>query len=66
MEDLFIDIMTKALSQLGTTNVENNFILAQYVQVQQRRAIVVEKDIELRDRRQSFKEREQCLKDEHC
>jgi len=37
--------------------------LAQYVQVQQRRAIAAEKAIELRDRQQSFKEREQQLKE---
>ena len=33
VDDPYIDIMTKELSQLGTTNVEKNSIFAQYVQV---------------------------------
>jgi len=57
-----MDIMTKELSHLGTINLEKNSMLAQYMQVQQRRAIAAEKTIELRDRHQSFKEREQRLK----
>jgi len=58
-----LDIISKELSQLGTTNVEKNSIFAQYVQVQQRRAIAAEKAIECRDRQHTFNETEQCLKE---
>ena len=33
-EDLVLDIMTKELSQLGTSNLKKNNIFAQYVEVQ--------------------------------
>jgi len=34
VEDLVLDIMTKELSQLGTSNLKKNNIFAQYVEVQ--------------------------------
>ena len=54
--------MTKELAQLGTSIVEKNSILAQYMQVQHRKAIVAKKAVELRDQHQSFKEEQQRLK----
>jgi len=48
---------------LGTKNVEKNSIFAQYVQVQQRRAIATEKAIELRDLQHTFKEKEQHIEE---
>jgi len=62
VEDPYMDVMTKELAQLGTSTMEKNSILAQYVQVRHRKAITVEKAIEFGDRHQTFKEQEQRLK----
>ena len=61
-----LDITNRELSQLGTTNVEKNNIFAQYVELQQRKAIAAEKAKELRDWQQTLKEWEQCLKKMKC
>ena len=58
VEDSYMEVMTKKLEKLGTSSVEKNSILAQYVEVQYRKALAAEKAVELRDRHQAFKEEE--------
>jgi len=62
VEHPYMEVMTKELAQFETSTVEKNSILAQYVQIQHRKAMAAEEAIELRDRHQSFKEEEQHLK----
>ena len=48
VEDLVLDLMTKELSGLETTNANKNSIFTQYVQVQERKLPAAEEAIELR------------------
>ena len=58
-----LDLMTEELSPLGTRNVKNSTMFEQYVLVQERKEDAALKDVQLRDRHQALKEREQPLKE---
>jgi len=47
VEDPYMEVMTKELWKLGTSSVEKNSILTQYVEGQQRKVLAAEKAVEL-------------------
>ena len=61
--DLVLDLVTKEMSTLGATNVKNNTMFERYVLAQEKKANAALNVVELRDRHQSLKEREQHLKE---
>jgi len=63
VEDLMVEVMTKELSILGSTKLKDSEVFGQYVIAQETNAQASKQVMQLRDRHQSFKEREQCLKE---
>jgi len=62
VEDPMVEVMTKELSILGSTTLKDSEMFARYVVAQETKAQTSKQAIQLRDRHQSFKERQQCLK----
>ena len=54
---------TKELSVLGETNVKNSTMFEQYVLARENKVEAAQQFVQLRDRHQAFKGREQCLKE---
>jgi len=54
--DLVLEVVTRELSTLGTTNLRNSTMFERYVLPQEKKADAAEKAVELRDRHQRLKE----------
>ena len=61
-----LDLVTTEMSTLRATNVKNSTMFGRYVSMQENTANAALKAIELRDRQQFLKEREQCFKEMKC
>ena len=62
-EDPMEEVMMKELSILGLRKLKDSEMFVRYVVAQEKKAQTSKQAIQLRDQHQSFKEREQCLKE---
>jgi len=54
-QDPMLDVVTKVLSTLGTTNVKNYTMFKRYVSAQEKKADAAQKDVQLRDPHQRLR-----------
>jgi len=61
-----VEVMMKELSISGSTNLKDSEMFARYFVAQEKKVQASKQAIELRDRHQTFEEREQHLKELKC